>query len=448
MLISCLPQDGRAALLVDDRIEAFEMIREPEAMAPGAIHIGRVERVSRHPAAAWLRLDGGGVAFLRLGKSPPRALAEGSLLPVQIESAAWADKEARVSQTLTVTSRALSLCRGRPGQNHQVRLSSDVGHGQERDRLLSLLRAAVSDGRALLVRAPGSGLPADRLLADLTRLDHALTEIERLCGEATAPTLIRPAPEPLHLFLRDMTPSPVTDIVVDSAAQLAAARRFTEAEAPEIGQQLRLHDGAGPLFETEGVSEQLAELVGNHVALPGGGSLIIESGAAMTTIDVNSGAGDPMAANRAAAAEIARQLQLRSLAGAIIIDFIAPPRSARHDLLEMLRARTKADPAGVHVLGWTPLGHVELTRRRIGPGLAERLLSPDSVRTMRPGIVAGDILRALLAIRRRRPADSLVVTTSALVAECLKDRLGLVQPVEVRVETLSDARSGGGFDVR
>ncbi len=89
-----------------------------------------------------------------------------------------------------------------------------------------------------------------------------------------------------------------------------------------------------------------------------------------------------LAINLAAADAIARQMRLRNLGGAIVIDFVGlDDRGARERLRAGLARAIAADPARPDILGWTRLGHLELVRpRRIRP-LAEVLLETRLRRT-------------------------------------------------------------------
>jgi Rne/Rng family ribonuclease len=130
-------------------------------------------------------------------------------------------------------------------------------------------------------------------------------------------------------------------------------------------------------FEATGAAEQLEGALQSTVSLPGGGSLIIQPTAALTAIDVNGGGRQALDANLAAAREIARQLRLRRIGGTVVVDFIdLPTRPARVRLLSALRDAVTDDPAPVQVFWMSRFGLVEISRRRMGPSLAEMLARP------------------------------------------------------------------------
>lgn len=127
------------------------------------------------------------------------------------------------------------------------------------------------------------------------------------------------------------------------------------------------------LFDYYGLREEIEGIVNKKVDLPNGGSLVFEYSEACTFIDVNTskniGKNDAETTifntNLIAAREIIRQLALRNVSGAILVDFISM-KSAQHneELLAAINAYSNLDKVSTTVLGMTKLGFVEITRRK------------------------------------------------------------------------------------
>ena len=67
-----------------------------------------------------------------------------------------------------------------------------------------------------------------------------------------------------------------------------------------------------------------------------------------------------------AAKKIAQQLRLRDIGGIIIIDFIDMEDKKNEDLVvETLREALKNDRTKTNVIGFTGLGLVEMTRKKV-----------------------------------------------------------------------------------
>lgn len=161
--------------------------------------------------------------------------------------------------------------------------------------------------------------------------------------------------------LRWAAQHPAARVVVDDAAEQA---RLVAA----LGRE---RVARGEAFD-EALEAEAAQLETPEAPLPGGGRLIVSPLPALTAVDVDSGGAEPMAANRAAIPEFARQLRLRDLAGPILLDLAGLSVKQRAALEPALRAALAADGLA-QPLGFGPLGLFELRRARIHPPLHEVL---------------------------------------------------------------------------
>lgn len=119
----------------------------------------------------------------------------------------------------------------------------------------------------------------------------------------------------------------------------------------------------------------LLRAVDKKVYLDCGGYLIIEPTEAMTVIDVNSGKAEGrrkdsasyiFKVNQQAAVEIAKQLRIRNISGIIMVDFINMEKETDNErLLAVLSEELKKDNVKTNLIDMTPLGIVEITRKKI-----------------------------------------------------------------------------------
>lgn len=128
------------------------------------------------------------------------------------------------------------------------------------------------------------------------------------------------------------------------------------------------------------LNTHLQEALGKRVWLSSGGYLVIEPTEALVAIDVNSGKAQSrekkssdyyLKVNLEAAKEVARQLRIRNYSGMIMVDFINmdSPRDKKI-LMDRLEGYLKEDNVRTSLVDMTPLGIVEITRKKVSRPLS------------------------------------------------------------------------------
>jgi ribonuclease G len=365
----------------DDGLVELRLDRPGAASHVGDIHLGRIQRVEKG-------LD---AAFVELGLERPALLAaadhdgpfrEGDSVLVQVTRDARDGKGAKLTGRPVLAGRHVVYDPFHPG----IGLSQRLADRAAGERLATALRGIASADDGFVVRGAAAGAPTESVLAEAARLRAAWRAL--LSRRATAKPPVRLHREdPVVAFLRDA--GPVASILVDSRAGADALRIRLEETLPELA-PLAIYRSTRELVPSMvDIDDAIAAALDAEVALPGGGSLLIEPGRTLTVIDVNSGGGAIdgtgrqsgerrlLDTNLAAATAIARQLRLRNLGGIVVIDFIdLKSADARTRVIEALKAATADDPSPCRVGQMSRLGLVEMTRRRRGPSLAEMLTAP------------------------------------------------------------------------
>jgi ribonuclease G len=228
----------------------------------------------------------------------------------------------------------------------------------------------------------------------------------------------------------------IAEIICASRAEAARLKALLGADAP-----IAVSEGTSDLFASRGVDHAIEAALERAVTLPCGGSLIIESTAAVIAIDVNAGPADPDTANREALAAVALELRRRNLAGHVVVDVI--PTKRRATLSGLLGGLVTHDPAQVRVAGLTPLGMIELTRQRIGLSLAETLCGDDG--RLSAASVAYRVLREAVRFGFSQQAAHVKAEVSAEVAAVIaaglapaRDEAVAALKGEIRIEARAD----------
>ncbi|MEO9190731.1 MAG: ribonuclease E/G, partial [Acetobacteraceae bacterium] len=168
---------------------------------------------------------------------------------------------------------------------------------------------------------------------------------------------------------------PGAPVWADDPAMVAALR-------PALGERIALM--RGPAFDA--ALEAEVEALGEpEVVLPGGGRLTIYSTPALTAIDLDAGGAAASRSgktamhrvlNEAALPVLARQIRLRDLSGAILVDWAGLSPRKRAAFGPGLVAALAGDPMRPRLLGFTNLGLAEIVRTRVHPPLHEMLAGP------------------------------------------------------------------------
>ena len=155
----------------------------------------------------------------------------------------------------------------------------------------------------------------------------------------------------------------------------------------------------------------------------------------MTTIDVNTGSyvsginleETIFKTNLEAATTLAHQLRVRNLGGIIIVDFIdMREEDHKHQVMHILEAELGKDRTKTQVNTMSPLGLVEITRKRTSESLERALTESCSVcggRGIQKTVdtVCYEIFREILREARQFEAKQYLVMASSSVIDMLQE---------------------------
>jgi ribonuclease E len=400
MLIRQADDYSQIAVLEDGILVEHYVDRDSAASMIGNIYLGRVQNVLPSMEAAFVDIGRGRNAVLYAGevdwdsfgvtgadKKVEKVFKSGQSVLVQVSKDPVGAKGARLTSHLSIPGRYIVYSPG----GHLSGISRKLPEN-ERKRLKGILDELIEPEASVIVRTAAEGASEDELVRDVNRLKAQWEVLDKKSKTSTAPQLLYAEPDLTVRIVRDLFTEDFASLVIDGNGAGEDAFDTVEAYlkhvAPHVVDRIERWDraGKGDLFENFRVHEQVAKALERKVFLPSGGSLIIDRTEAMTVIDVNTGkftgtSGNLEATvtsnNLEAAEEIVRQLRLRDIGGIIVIDFIDMVLPANRELLlrrlvECLgRDRTRHQVAEV-----TSLGLVQMTRKKIGTGLAEAFTVP------------------------------------------------------------------------
>lgn len=386
-------REGRilSLFLRDNRLLCAAAVKE-QPYQVGDIVIGRVANIVPNIQAAFVELGGGSLCFLPLqdiqGVLMTNRIFDGRILAgdelvVQLTREAVKTKDPVADTRLSFTGKYAVVTV--PGTKINYSGKLDVKQRQRLGAVLEKNRIADKlNGLGLIVRTNAARLQGDSLLIrEIEGLLQKAQELVEKAGSRTCFSVLRKAPPAYLAGLRDRYQETFDQIITDDRALYEEIRRYLSEHQPEDLAKLAFYEEERiSLNSLYGLESKLTQALSRQVWLSCGGYLVIEPTEALTVIDVNSGkfTGRKNAEdtfyyiNREACEEIAVQLPLRNLSGMILVDFInMKEEEHRREILGYLSMLLKKDPIQTTVVDMTPLGLVEITRKKINKTLAEQM---------------------------------------------------------------------------
>ena len=448
ILINVTPSEVRAALLENGVLQEVFIERTARRGLISNIYNGKVSRVLPGMQAAFIDIGLERTAFLhasdiaRNGEPAPEdelpdireLVREGDQLLVQVVKDPLGNKGARLTTFITLPSRHLVLL----PRGNSVGVSARIEQEVERERLRGIVEGLLREHElecGAIVRTVAEGAEREPLLADLKYLIRLWQVIQARCRNNGVEHMVN---EDLSLplrVLRDLVTSDVETILIDSKVDFEAMQEFAATFLPGLESRLELYQRRRPIFDLHGIEDEIVKALDRNIPLKSGGYLIFDQTEAMTTIDVNTGAyvghrnleETIYRTNLEAAVTIARQLRLRNLGGIIIIDFIDMEEvSHRENVLAVLEQSLEGDHARHQITPVSPLGLVEMTRKRTRESL-QHILCEDCPSCESRGFVMTaetvcfEIFREVIRQARQFDFDEALVLAHQDVIELLLD---------------------------
>jgi len=477
ILVNVTPQETRVAVVENGLLQEVYIERSAKRGLVGNIYQGKVSRVLPGMQAAFIDIGLDRTAFLHVSdiQLPERLaldddsgvkpdvpieslLRDGQKVMVQVFKDPLGSKGARLTMQISIPSRYLVFM---PAMDH-IGISQKIEDEDERLRLRTILESGVGeDGGGYIARTAAEGADETEILEDmvfLRKLWASVKRPEQSAKPSNTTVLYEDLPLVLRM-LRDFPAAQIDKVRIDSREAYQRAHDFVTQLIPELAPRTEHYPGERPIFDLYSVEDEIQKALERTVQLKSGGHLCIDQTEAMTTVDVNTGAfvghrnleETIFKTNLEAAQAIARQLKLRNLGGIIIIDFIdMTEEEHKKQVLRALERGLESDRAKSFICEVSPLGLVEMTRKRTRESLGNILCEPCSVCSGTASVktretVCYEIFRELMREARQFDATKFMVLASQEVVDVLLDEEStsvaeleefIGKPIHLQVETL------------
>jgi ribonuclease G len=410
LIINSEPLEKRVALLVDGRLEKYEIERDSDNRMVGGIYKGRIKNLDPGLKAAFVDIGYTKNAFLHYWdmlpaaadssvevvrvnrrkdaqpkgeitvKDIPGLYPPGTDIVIQVTKGPIGSKGPRTTTNLSLPGRYLILTPYSDGCG----ISRKIEDIHERRRLKQLINElTIPEGMGVIVRTAGEGKKSRYFVRDLHLLLKKWEEISGKMQRDRAPACLYMEPDLVERTVRDFLTEEVDRVLIDNREDFERTQDLVGLISKRSRSKISFYSDSIPIFERFNIERQIEQTGQRKVALPSGGEVIIDETEALIAIDVNTGShknrsGDEKntiyAVNLEAAQEAARQIRLRNLGGLIIIDFIdMKERRHRNAIYEKMVELMAGDKARNHILPISQLGIMQMTRQRQQESLSSNL---------------------------------------------------------------------------
>jgi len=305
------------------------------------------------------------------------------ILLVQVVKEERGNKGAALTTYLSLAGRYCVLM---PNTARGGGISRKITNAADRKKLKEIANEIqVPKGAGLIVRTAGAQRTKAEIKRDYEYLQRLWEQIRELTLKSIAPAKIYEEGDLIKRSIRDLYNREIDEVFVEGERGYRIAKDFMKMIMPSHAKNVKLYSETLPLFARYQVESYLSGMFNPTVQLPSGGYIVIGVTEALVAIDVNSGRATKEGSieqtatktNLEAAAEVARQLRLRDLAGLIVIDFIDMDERRNNAAVEkLMKDKLKTDRARIQVGRISGFGLMEMSRQRLRPGMIEATTQP------------------------------------------------------------------------
>ena len=300
------------------------------------------------------------------------------VLLIQIVKEERGTKGAAITTFISLPGRYSVLL---PNNSSNGGVSKKISNPLDRKRLKKLHDGFnLPDGMSIIIRTNAISAEDEDIKADFNYLRKLWTKIREETLKSKAPILISELDTPIIKVARDLNQRSVDEIIFSDLKTMKEYKKLEGEFSVNKNKKITHYKEKLPLFESYGIKNPINSLSEENIYMKSGGYLVINPTEALTSIDINSGRSTSeknieitaLNTNLEACDEIFKQVQLRNIAGLIVIDFIDMSINGNNNKVERkIKELFYKDRARVQLTKISQFGLMEISRQRIGQSIYE-----------------------------------------------------------------------------
>lgn len=408
ILFNATSTEKRVALLEDGKLAEIVVERPEQYRILGNIYRGRVSAILPGIQSAFIDIGMEKSAFLHASDVDPSLLLEeddvrierytnrhdrskrrriarvpiqqilekGQDILVQIIKEPIGNKSPKVTTQISLAGRFLVLV----PDSEFIGISKKASDIKARKKLKRIVSQFRPKGVGFIVRTIGLKVSETELVSEMKNLVKEWSKAQKEALKGSGPKLIYKERSIITSVIRDLFAEDVSEVYVDHKDDYREIIAYLRTVSPKLSHRVVHYTKETPLFDKFQIEKEMERSLKRKVWLKNGGYLYFDHAEALLAIDVNTGRNvgkkdleeTIFQTNLAAAHEICRQLRLRDIGGLIVVDFIDMRNNEHRKRIETeMRNCLAKDASATSCTGLSKFGLMEITRKRVRPGLQE-----------------------------------------------------------------------------
>lgn len=379
------------ATLENGKVSQFQVESGEGAGILGNVYVGKVRNIVKNLGAAFVEFGPDMMGYLSLSESMIPKHTQGRVqdesrvlvgdeIIVQVSREAQKKKPPALTGKVNFPGKYLAIVYGESG----LGISRKIKGQEKREELREVLDAYATEEYSIVARTNSANASPEEICQEMERLLKHYHDTFRAGMHRSPHACLYRAPEGYLSSITDAYEADLEEVITDSKTLYKRIVSYVGENGWQDRIPVTLWEGErGKLRCVYNIDRELDHALSQKVWLKSGGYLVIQPTEALVVIDVNSGKAidkkmdvqkNFLHINKEAALEIAHQIRLRNLSGMILVDFIdMRGEECKKELLDYLSKELDKDRIPTKLVDMTPLGLVEITRKKVRKPLYEQM---------------------------------------------------------------------------